>query len=216
MGQTFFFPSPPQFTFLLFTGLGIRRVVDVAALEPKPPNQQRALSKLPTELPTRKFLPISTDLARKSAPKVQKTCAHCVHVPTGLPFCMPPLVVGQGFQKEESVLVSFWGREKRNCIFCSGFDAFSSGSVKKMSFQPLSFPFFIFIFYFFSRPPWNPAHLLHIFFHTNPPPTFHPKKSKRFLLHLPPYSSNPDSWNRSVERWDQLYPMGAPLFSTPN
>ncbi len=112
MGQTFFFPSPPQFTFLLFTGLGIRRVVDVAALEPKPPNQQRALSKLPTELPTRKFLPISTDLARKSAPKVQKRVRIAYTFRLGFHFACHPWWLGRDSKRKNPSLFLSGGEKK--------------------------------------------------------------------------------------------------------
>ncbi len=41
-----------------------------------------------------KFLLLSADRACKSATKRAKTCTQRVHVPTELPFCMPPLLVG--------------------------------------------------------------------------------------------------------------------------
>ncbi len=40
------------------------------------------------------ILLLSTDLAYKSGAKRAKTCMQCVHIPTELPFWIPPLVVG--------------------------------------------------------------------------------------------------------------------------
>ncbi len=40
------------------------------------------------------ILLVSTDWAYKSAPNVQETCVQCVRIPTELPFCIPPSVVG--------------------------------------------------------------------------------------------------------------------------
>ncbi len=54
------------------------------------PNQQRTLNKLPPEL----WL-MSTDWAYKSVPNVQERVCNVVYVPTELPFCIPPLVVGE-------------------------------------------------------------------------------------------------------------------------
>ena len=45
------------------------------------PNRQRTLYKLSTEL-------------YKLVPKRAKMCLHCVRISTELPFCIPPLVVG--------------------------------------------------------------------------------------------------------------------------
>ncbi len=64
------------------------------------PNQQRALNKLPPELRRRNFVTkhrLSTQIGAKRA----KTCKQCVHIPTELPFCKPPLVVGQRFLVKE-------------------------------------------------------------------------------------------------------------------
>ncbi len=36
----------------------------------------------------------SADRAYKLAPNIAKSCMQCVHIPTELPFCIPPLVVG--------------------------------------------------------------------------------------------------------------------------
>ena len=58
------------------------------------PNQQRAFNKLPTELRCRNFVNKHPTEHTKSAPSVQKTCTRRVRVPTELPFCVPPLVVG--------------------------------------------------------------------------------------------------------------------------
>ncbi len=57
------------------------------------PNQQRTLNKLPTELRCRNFANkhrLSIQIGTKHA----KMCMRCVHIPTELPFCTPPLVVG--------------------------------------------------------------------------------------------------------------------------
>ncbi len=57
------------------------------------PNQQRTLNKLPPELRCRDFFNkhrLSTQIGAKRA----KTCVQCAHIPTELPFCIPPLVVG--------------------------------------------------------------------------------------------------------------------------
>ena len=42
----------------------------------------------------------STDWAHKFDGKRAKTCMHCVHIPTELPFCIPPLVVGYAKRKK--------------------------------------------------------------------------------------------------------------------
>ena len=58
-----------------------------------PPNQQRTLNKLPSELRCRNFVSrhlLSIQIGTKRA----KTCTQCVHILTELPFCTPPLVVG--------------------------------------------------------------------------------------------------------------------------
>ncbi len=59
----------------------------------KHPNQQRTLNKLPTELRCRNFANkhrLSVQIGTKRA----KTCVQHVYIPTELPFCMPPLLVG--------------------------------------------------------------------------------------------------------------------------
>ena len=57
------------------------------------PNQQRTLKKLPPELRRGNFVNkqrLSIQIGTKRA----KTCTQCVDIPTELPFCIPPLVVG--------------------------------------------------------------------------------------------------------------------------
>ena len=57
------------------------------------PNQQRNFNKLLTELRCKNFVNkhrLSIQIVTKRA----KTCMQCVHIPTELPFCTPPLVVG--------------------------------------------------------------------------------------------------------------------------
>ncbi len=61
-----------------------------------PPNQQHTLNKLPTEFRHRNFVNkhrLSIQISAKRA----ITCMQCVHIPTELPFCMPPLLVGDPF-----------------------------------------------------------------------------------------------------------------------
>ena len=65
----------------------------LSSLPPPLPNQQRTLDKLPTELRCRNFVAkhrLSMEIGAKRA----KACMQCVHIPTGLSFCTPPLVVG--------------------------------------------------------------------------------------------------------------------------
>ena len=59
------------------------------------PNQQLTLNNLPTEL--KKFLVNNHRLSIQIGTKQAKTCMQCLHVPTELPFCIPPLVVGHDF-----------------------------------------------------------------------------------------------------------------------
>ncbi len=57
------------------------------------PNQQRTLNKLPTGLRCRNFVNkhrLSIQVGAKRA----ETCMQRVHIPTELPLCIPPLVVG--------------------------------------------------------------------------------------------------------------------------
>ncbi len=58
------------------------------------PNQQRTLNKLPTELRRGNFCYQASTGHASRWQIVQKHVTHCVHLPTELPFCMPPLVVG--------------------------------------------------------------------------------------------------------------------------
>ncbi len=54
------------------------------------PNQQRTLNKLPTELRRRNFA-----YKQRLAIQIGTKCAKTLHeIPTELPFCVPPLVVG--------------------------------------------------------------------------------------------------------------------------
>ncbi len=57
------------------------------------PNQQRTFNKLPTELRCRNIVNTHR-LSVQIGAKCAKTCMHSVHIPSELPFCMPPLVVG--------------------------------------------------------------------------------------------------------------------------
>ncbi len=57
------------------------------------PNQQRSSNKLPTELRCRNFAN-KHRLSIQIGAKLAKRCMQCVHIPTELPVCMPPLVVG--------------------------------------------------------------------------------------------------------------------------
>ncbi len=60
------------------------------------PNQQRTLNKLPTELQRRNFVN-NHRLGMQIGTKHAKTCMRSVCIPTELPFCLPPLVVGHFF-----------------------------------------------------------------------------------------------------------------------
>ncbi len=66
----------------------------------KLPNQQRTLSKLSTEIRCRNFITKHRQFVAKRA----KEWMYCVHVPTELPFCIPPLVVGYPLQRLKWVL----------------------------------------------------------------------------------------------------------------
>ncbi len=61
--------------------------------EEEVPNQQRILNKVPTELRCRNFVN-NHRLSIQISIKHGKACVQCVHIPTELPLCMPPLVVG--------------------------------------------------------------------------------------------------------------------------
>ncbi len=58
------------------------------------PNQQPTLNEVPAELRRRNFVNYYR-LSMQIGAKRAKTCMHCVHVPTELPFCTPLLAVGQ-------------------------------------------------------------------------------------------------------------------------
>ena len=60
------------------------------------PNQQRTLNKLPAELQRRNFVN-NHRLGMQIGTKHAKTCMRSVCIPTELPFCLPPLVVGHFF-----------------------------------------------------------------------------------------------------------------------
>ncbi len=67
--------------------------------EDSPTSNGRALNKLPTELRCGNFVDKHHRLSMQiCAQTCKKTCAQRVHVPTELPLCMPPLVVGQSNQ----------------------------------------------------------------------------------------------------------------------
>ncbi len=57
------------------------------------PNQQRTLNKIPTELRCRNFVNKSRLNVQIGAKRV-KMYMQCGYIPTELPFCLPPLVVG--------------------------------------------------------------------------------------------------------------------------
>ena len=63
-----------------------------------------------------KFLFISTDWAFKSAPNVQKMYMQRVCIPTELPFCIPPLVVGYA-SYYVSTVVSRYSELGELCFF---------------------------------------------------------------------------------------------------
>ncbi len=60
------------------------------------PNQQRTLNKVPTELRCRNVVIKHRLSMQIGAQRVLKTCMQPVHIPTELPSCIPPLVVGKG------------------------------------------------------------------------------------------------------------------------
>ncbi len=60
-------------------------------------NQQLTLNKLPTELWWRNLVN-NHRLSIQFDAKGAKTCMQCIHIPTELPFCIPPpLVVGYSY-----------------------------------------------------------------------------------------------------------------------
>ncbi len=63
---------------------------------PTTPNQQRTLNKLLPELRRRNF---ANKHRRSIGAKRAKTCMRCESIPTELPFCIPPLVVGLVIEK---------------------------------------------------------------------------------------------------------------------
>ncbi len=65
------------------------------------PNQQRTLNKLPPELRCRNLVNkhrLSIQVGAERA----KTCMQRVYILTELPFCIPPLVVGQAEKRRRS------------------------------------------------------------------------------------------------------------------
>ena len=64
-----------------------------------------------------KILLISTDWARKSAPKRAKMCMRRARVPTELPFCRPPLVVGRPFKPRKKGLSPLFFFGSMSAIF---------------------------------------------------------------------------------------------------
>ncbi len=67
------------------------------------PNQQRTLNKFLTELRCRKFCQEAPTEHTNRAPNVQKTRMQCVCIPTQLPFCTPPLVVGNPLFRKQTL-----------------------------------------------------------------------------------------------------------------
>ena len=59
-----------------------------------------------------KFLSLITDRALQVGAKRAKTCMQCLHVPTELPLCMPPLVVGELSLSERKEWGGFFSVEK--------------------------------------------------------------------------------------------------------
>ncbi len=69
------------------------------------PTNNALLNKLPTEFRRRNFVDkhrLSVQIGAKRA----KSCIQCVCIPTELPFCIPPLVVGCPFSS-----MDFFSRE---------------------------------------------------------------------------------------------------------
>ncbi len=93
------------------------------------PNQQRTLNKLPTELQYRNFVN-KHRLSIQIGAKCAKMCAQCVlHIPTELPFCLPPLLVGWTHKV-------YWKKSRKINIFPSQstlsfchYSSFSSPSI---------------------------------------------------------------------------------------
>ena len=77
-----------------------------------------------------KILLISTDWACKSAPSTQKTCMQRVRIPTELPFCVPPLVVGCTKSNFTDSLQQIW------CLLC--FSASSLSSLLLLYYRSLT------------------------------------------------------------------------------
>ena len=71
----------------------------------KVPNQQQILNKLLTELQCRKFAN-KHQLSKQFDAKRAKMSVQCVNILTELPFCVPPLVVGQDREFEKKVVFS--------------------------------------------------------------------------------------------------------------
>ncbi len=96
-----------------------------------PPNQQRTLNKLLTELPCRNFVN-KHRLSRQVGTK--RVYAMC----TELPFCMPPLVVGQSFVwhqipfgswvQSNNILLLMFKRLRRQILSVGGGAAHSADS----------------------------------------------------------------------------------------
>ena len=78
------------------------------------------------------ILLMSTDSALPIGTKYAKTCMQCVYIPTELPFCIPPLVVGlttcntttlvhagDNWSYVEEACCIFWERERSEVVlFC--------------------------------------------------------------------------------------------------
>ncbi len=76
----------------LFLSFMMLMVPEASCMSTYPTNNALLINFRPSS--DTEILLLSIDWARKSAPKCAKTCVRCLCVPTKLPFCMPPLVVG--------------------------------------------------------------------------------------------------------------------------
>ena len=88
------------------------------------PNQPRTLNKLRTDFRCRNFVN-KQRVSIKIGTKCAKTCMQCVYIPTELPFCIPPLVVGYGSSNAFSLQKKDMDWQKRGknqpniTFFCS-------------------------------------------------------------------------------------------------
>ena len=134
----------------------------------RPPDQQRTLNKVPTELRCRNFVakhPLGIQIGAKRA----KTFIQCVCFPTEIPFCIPPLVVGQewlivqGGGGGEGAARACWPfsscsvQTHRQFIFLSSLSHFSYPSVRvKPQTKPASMTSKHFFLAYKKKDNWNP------------------------------------------------------------